>query len=36
VPTEKDFVWRLPPTLGTSEGNAEMKAKTEAIGESTV
>jgi predicted methyltransferase len=34
VPTEKDFVWRLPPTLATSEGNAETKAKMEAIGES--
>jgi predicted methyltransferase len=33
-PTEKDFVWRLPPTLATSEGNAELKAQMEAIGES--
>jgi predicted methyltransferase len=34
TPTDKDFVWRLPPTLMTSEGNAELKAKMEAIGES--
>jgi predicted methyltransferase len=34
VPTEKDIVWRLPPTLATSEGNAETKSKMEAIGES--
>ncbi len=33
-PTEKDFVWRLPPTLATSQGNAELKAQMEAIGES--
>lgn len=33
-PTEKDFVWRLPPTLATSEKDAELKAKMEAIGES--
>ncbi|HEY6644311.1 hypothetical protein [Povalibacter sp.] len=33
-PTEKDFVWRLPPALATSQGNAELKAQMEAIGES--
>lgn len=34
VPTEKDMVWRLSPTLGTSQGNAELKAKMQEIGES--
>lgn len=33
-PTEKDFVWRLPPTLATSEKDPELKAKMLAIGES--
>lgn len=33
-PTPKDFVWRLPPTLATSQENAELKAQMEAIGES--
>jgi predicted methyltransferase len=33
-PTEKDFVWRLPPTLATSQNNPELKAQMEAIGES--
>lgn len=33
-PTEKDFVWRLPPTLATSQDNPELKAQMEAIGES--
>ncbi|WP_129649361.1 class I SAM-dependent methyltransferase [Peristeroidobacter agariperforans] len=33
-PTEKDFVWRLPPTLATSQNDPELKAKMEAIGES--
>jgi predicted methyltransferase len=33
-PTEKDFVWRLPPTLATSEKDPTLKAKMEAIGES--
>lgn len=33
-PTEKDFVWRLPPTLATSQDNAELKMQMEAIGES--
>jgi predicted methyltransferase len=32
-PTEEDMVWRLPPTLGTSRDNPELKAKMEAIGE---
>ena len=33
-PTEDDIVWRLPPTLGTSEENPELRAEMEAIGES--
>lgn len=33
-PTEDDIVWRLPPTLGTSRDNAELRAELEAIGES--
>ncbi len=33
-PTEQDIVWRLPPTLGTSRDNPELRAKMEAIGES--
>lgn len=33
-PTEKDMVWRLSPTLGTSRDNPELRAKLEAIGES--
>ena len=33
-PTEKDIVWRLPPTFATSEKDPELKAKMEAIGES--
>jgi predicted methyltransferase len=32
-PTEADMVWRLPPTLGTSRDNPELKARMEAIGE---
>jgi predicted methyltransferase len=32
-PTEKDVVWRLPPTLATSQDNPELKAQMEAIGE---
>ncbi len=32
-PTEDEFVWRLPPTLGTSEDNEELKAEMIAIGE---
>lgn len=31
---DEDKVWRLPPTLGTSRDNPELKAKMEAIGES--
>jgi len=30
----EDAVWRLPPTLGTSREDAELKAQMEAIGES--
>ncbi|MGD2130143.1 MAG: hypothetical protein PVJ33_07270 [Lysobacterales bacterium] len=33
-PTEKDMVWRLPPTLATSRDNPELRARMEAIGES--
>jgi predicted methyltransferase len=33
-PTENDFVWRLPPTLATSEKDPALRAKMEAIGES--
>lgn len=33
VPSAEDRVWRLPPTLGTSRDNPELKAKMEAIGE---
>ncbi len=33
-PAEEDFVWRLPPTLGTSQDNDELKAEMSAIGES--
>jgi len=33
-PTEEDIVWRLPPTLGTSGENPELRAELEAIGES--
>ncbi len=33
-PTEDEFVWRLPPTLGTSEEDEELKAEMSAIGES--
>ena len=32
-PTEKDFVWRLPPTLATSQNDPELKAQMTAIGE---
>lgn len=34
VPSNEDIVWRLPPSLGTSRDNPELKAKMEAIGES--
>lgn len=33
-PSNEDVVWRLPPTLGTSKDNPELKAKLEAVGES--
>jgi len=33
-PTEDDIVWRLPPTFGTSDDNAELKAELKAVGES--
>ena len=33
-PTAEDIVWRLPPTLGTSGDNPELKAELEAVGES--
>lgn len=33
-PTEEDFVWRLPPTLATSQEDDALKAEMEAIGES--
>ena len=33
-PSEDDIVWRLPPTLGTSRDNPELKGELEAIGES--
>ncbi|MEO1581949.1 MAG: methyltransferase [Pseudomonadota bacterium] len=34
VPTEDDFVWRLPPTLGTSRDDETLRAEMTAIGES--
>ena len=34
VPSNDDIVWRLPPSLGTSKDNPELKAQMEAIGES--
>lgn len=33
-PTEKDYVWRLPPSLGTSRDDEDLRAKMIAIGES--
>lgn len=33
-PTAEDAVWRLPPTLGTSQDDEELKKKMTAIGES--
>lgn len=33
-PTTDDIVWRLPPTLGTSSDNPELRATLAAIGES--
>ncbi len=34
IPTTDDNVWRLPPTLGTSRENPELRSKMQAIGES--
>lgn len=34
-PTEKDIVWRLPPSFATSGDKPELKAEFEAIGESS-
>jgi len=34
MPTTDDIVWRLPPSLGTSGEDAELRAQMEAIGES--
>ncbi|WP_298916859.1 hypothetical protein [uncultured Algimonas sp.] len=34
MPTTDDAVWRLPPRLGTSDDNAELRAEMEEIGES--
>lgn len=33
-PDDEDVVWRLPPSLGTSQDNPELQAEMEAIGES--
>jgi predicted methyltransferase len=33
-PTDKDFVWRLPPSLATSQNDPVLKAKMQEIGES--
>jgi predicted methyltransferase len=33
-PTEDDIVWRLPPTLGTSAEDPDLRAELEAVGES--
>ncbi len=33
-PSEDDVVWRLPPSLGTSRDNPELRAELEAVGES--
>ncbi len=33
-PGEDDVVWRLPPSLGTSRDDPELKAELEAVGES--
>ena len=33
-PTEDEVVWRLPPTLYTSEGKPELRKAMRAIGES--
>ena len=34
VPTVEDGVWRLPPTLGTSADDPELRSEMEAVGES--
>ena len=34
IPSNSDIVWRLPPSLGTSKDDAELRARMEAIGES--
>jgi len=34
IPSNTDNVWRLAPTLGTSQDNEELRARMEAIGES--
>lgn len=34
APSDSDIVWRLPPTLGTSRDNEELRAEMQAIGES--
>ena len=34
VPIEGDYVWRLPPSLGTSKDDPELRAKMQEIGES--
>ncbi|MEM6412035.1 MAG: methyltransferase [Pseudomonadota bacterium] len=33
TPTNEEFVWRLPPSLGTSGEDPELRAEMEAIGE---
>ena len=33
-PATEDFVWRLPPSLNTSEDDPELRAQMQAIGES--
>ena len=33
-PSEEDFVWRLPPTLATSDDDPELRVAMQAIGES--
>ena len=34
IPSNKENVWRLPPTLGTSREDADLRSNMEAIGES--
>jgi len=34
TPSNSESVWRLPPTLGGSKDNPEMRAKMQTIGES--